>query len=63
MYGTFNRVLLDFLQTVRLIGTGHFGANGIKNSNTLFIFTIVLASKKELLPMGEHEYDPGVELR
>lgn len=23
----------------------------------------VSASKKELLPMGEHEYDPGVQLR
>ena len=32
MYGTFNRVLLGFLQTVRLIGTGHFGANRMKNS-------------------------------
>ena len=33
MYGTFNRVLLEFLQTVRLIGTGHFDGNRIKNSN------------------------------
>ena len=47
MYGTFNRVLLDFLQTVRLIGTGHFGANGVKNSNVLFICIMFLASKKD----------------
>ena len=47
MYDTFNRVLLEFLQTVRLIGTGRFGANGVKNSNILFICIIFSVSKKD----------------
>ena len=32
MYSTFNRAFLDFLQTVRLTETGHYGENRIEYS-------------------------------
>ena len=49
MYSTFNRVLLDLLQTVRLIGTGHFGANRIKNSGVSYISIIFSSLMKHFL--------------
>ena len=51
MYSTFNRVLLDFLQTVRLIRTGHFGSNGVLNSIQLYY---IYSFKKGIL--GIHNW-------
>ena len=55
MYSTFNRVLLDFLQTVRLIRTGHFGSNGVLNSIQLYY---IYSFKKGIL--GIHNWGAAI---